>query len=260
MVSLVRAYIRAGKREDAKNFLQAVLSSNEKNVQALLLLARVHFLEEDGKKKAEALLRRALALEPDSILSYRELARFYQLQKRFDEAEVAIADGLAKHPDDITLRLFRAGIYQQRGKINDAISEYEQLHQKQPDSDVFANNLASLLSDHRDDPESIERAYGIAKRFRNSSVPYFKDTYGWILHRKGENEKAVSLLRDVVKDAPDLPIFRYHLGMAYLSTEQNDKALAEFKRTLELSKKRSFAQEAKVKDLVEKLSDRTEKK
>lgn len=255
MVSLVRAYIRAGKKEEAKNFLEAVLKSNEKNVQAMLLLARVHFLEDAGKKTAETFLKRALELEPDNVLPHRELARFYRSQKRFEEAEVAIANGLAKYPDDSTLRLFRAGIYEQKGKIDDAISEYEQLHQKQPDSDVYANNLASLLSDYREDPESLERAYGIAKRFRDSTVPYFKDTYGWILHRKGQHERAIPLLRDVVKDAPNQPIFRYHLGMVYLSSQENDKALAELRRTLELSKGRSFAQEAKVKELVGKLSN-----
>lgn len=260
MVSLVRAYIRAGKKQDAKNFLQAVLESNDKNVQALLLLARVHNLEDAGKEDAEVLLKRALELEPEKVLPYRELARFLQSQKRYDEAETVVANGLAKHPDDSPLRLFRAGIYEQRGKINDAISEYEQLHRKQPDSDVFANNLASLLSDHREDPESLERAYGIAKRFRDSSIPHFKDTYGWILHRKGENERAIPLLRDVVKKAPTLPIFRYHLGMVYLSSEQNDKALAELRRTLELSKNRTFTKEGKVKELVGKLEDNMKNK
>ena len=41
------------------------------------------------------------------------------------------------------------------------------------------------------------------------------DTLGWVYYKSGETDKAVTLLVKVVDKAPKVPIFEYHLGMAY---------------------------------------------
>lgn len=254
IVSLVRAYVRSGRRDDAKRFLESVLETNALNVQALVLLARVQMLEKDGVEAAEALFKRALAEAPDDIFAYRELAQFFRAQERFDDAKSTIAAGLAKQSDSPSLRLILAGIYEQQGQIEQAIGEYESLHEKQPNSDIFANNLASLLSEYRNDKDSIQRAYTLAKRFRDSSVPHFKDTLGWIHYRLGEFERAKPLLKDAVKGQPNLPIFRYHLGMAHLAANEMDTGYKELRKALALSKKHPFPQRDKVREILASIS------
>ena len=44
-------------------------------------------------------------------------------------------------------------------------------------------------------------------------------------YRLGEVDKAVTVLADVVEKAPDVPVFLYHLGMAYHM--QGDKRAAK---------------------------------
>ena len=80
----------------------------------------------------------------------------------------------------------KAGLLEQKGDIDGAIAAYEALYAKDSGSPVLANNLASLLASYRDDPASLERAFAIARRLRGTDVPYFQDTYGWILHRRGD--------------------------------------------------------------------------
>jgi Tfp pilus assembly protein PilF len=53
------------------------------------------------------------------------------------------------------------------------------------------------------------------ERFESSPQPAFRDTLGWVYYKTGETDKAVSILKDVVKQAPNVSVFRYHLGMAY---------------------------------------------
>jgi tetratricopeptide (TPR) repeat protein len=92
---------------------------------------------------------------------------------------------------------------------------YERILQKSPNSDIAANNLAALLADQLGDAESLKKARTLAERFESSPQPAFRDTLGWVYYKTGETDKAVSILKDVVKQAPNVSVFRYHLGMAY---------------------------------------------
>ena len=254
MASLVQAYLRAGRRNDAERFLNAVLRSNDGNPHALVLLARLGLSEEHGAEKAEALLKRAVALDPRSPLPYRELARLYASQGKYGAAEETAVKGLADNPNDAGLRFDLAGFFERQGKIDDAIGEYERLLKADPDSDIYANNLAALLSENRDDKESLQRAYGLAKRFREAGQPAFKDTLGWINYRLGSLDAARSQLADAVKGQPQSPIYRYHLGMALQASRENDAAYKEFRRCLDLAKDQPFDRQDEVKELLRKLS------
>ena len=79
-----------------------------------------------------------------------------------------------------------AGTLEQAHEYEAAISEYEQILSKHPGSMIAANNLASLLSDHRNDKASLERAHTLVASLRETRVPQFKDTLGWISYRRDD--------------------------------------------------------------------------
>ena len=111
-----------------------------------------------------------------------------------------------------------------------AIAEYESMLKDQPGSLIVANNLASLLADHRTDKASLERANSLAQLLKNSDIPQFKDTLGWVSYQRQDYRSALTLLEDAAKALPNLAMVRYHLGMTYLATGQDDKAADEFKK------------------------------
>ena len=84
-----------------------------------------------------------------------------------------------------------------------------------PDSMMIANNLASMLSDHRSDKDSLAKAAAAAQILRNSDVPQFQDTLGWALFRSGDVQGAVPLLEQAVANLNAIPEVNYHLGAAY---------------------------------------------
>ena len=99
----------------------------------------------------------------------------------------------------------------------------------------MANNLASLITTHREDPESLERAWQVARRFANVEVPALQDTYGWILHRRGENENALPYMEAAAKGLPNDPQVSYHLAKVYVALGRPDDARFYFERAVNLA-------------------------
>jgi cellulose synthase operon protein C len=111
--------------------------------------------------------------------------------------------------------------------------------------------LASLLSDHRTDKASLERAYSIAAILRKSQVPSFKDTLGWIYCQRGDYKNALPLLAEAAAALPDLAWVQYHLGMCHLAMGELTKASAQLKKARELANANGEL-EAKIKAAQEK--------
>jgi tetratricopeptide (TPR) repeat protein len=100
---------------------------------------------------------------------------------------------------------------------------------------IVANNLASLLTDHRTDRASHERAYTLALGLRKSQVPQFKDTLGWIHYHRGEHKVALSYLEEAAAELPNVALVRYHAGMNYVALGEPAKASEHLKKALELA-------------------------
>jgi len=100
---------------------------------------------------------------------------------------------------------------------------------------VVANNLASLLAEHRDDQASLDRAATVAQRLRVARNPAFLDTYGWVLYRQGNPEQALRPLQQRVAALPDIALIEYHLGVVHAALGQQDEARSRLENALSLA-------------------------
>lgn len=252
MVSLVEAYLRAGKKDEAISFLQSVLSVSDDNDNARLLMGQVYAAENENEK-ALVVFGEVIKHDPTNVIAYINLAGLnLRLDKPADAIEVLDA-GLAKNPGDFGLRLVKAGVYEVQQNYDAAIGVYEELLKERPNADVVANNLASLLTDYREDEASLKRAHELAVRFRSSNIPHFKDTLGWIYFRMGKVEEANELIKDVNQNMPNVPVFRYHLGMTYMAIGEKESARKEFEKTLELAGDNPFPFRENVERAIKEL-------
>jgi predicted Zn-dependent protease len=190
----------------------------------------------------------AIEKQPKSPLGYQALAQFYLSQHKIDQGRDVLRAGLKEQPDNVTLRLMWADILEFRQDYNGAINEYESMLAKDPGSLIVANNLASLLADYRTDNDSLKRAQSLADRLRQSPVPQFKDTVGWVDYRTGNYKDAVPLLEQAATALPNLASVHYHLGAAYIASGESTKASAQ----LDLALK-----EATTGDLKKKIQNVT---
>ena len=234
MGDLVRAYMQAGQLDKAENFLNSTLQSNPQNVQALVLLASVQAANKQ-LDQAEATLKQAVAADASGMAGNRALAEFYVSTGRFADAEAAVRAALSHQGNDAPAHLLLAMILERSGQFEKAIAEYESLFAGDPRSAVVANNLASLLSEHRSDQASLDRAYEVAARFQQTEIPQYQDTLGWIYYLKGDYAKAVTLLKSAADKLTKVEAVQYHLGMAYKALGEKELAMASLASALALA-------------------------
>jgi tetratricopeptide (TPR) repeat protein len=174
----------------------------------------------------------AIEVQPKNAAGYRALANLYASQKNEQEALNVIQRGIEAQPDNYILHLILAGLLEQKGDYEGAISKYEYLLNKEPGSLVVLNNLASLLADHRSDKASLDKARSLAAGLRQSPVPQFKDTLGWVTYLQGDYKVAVPLLEEAARAMPNGALVRYHLGMSYIATGEAGKASEQLRLAL----------------------------
>lgn len=252
VVALVRTYLLAGKPVEAGNFLDATIKASPSNINARILRGQV-YASQGQIDQAIATYQKAIELDPNNTAGHYNLAVSYIRNKEYDKANTALGNGLSAAPENFLLRLTRAGVYEQLGKTNEAITLYEGLVKERPDADIVANNLSSLLTENRTDKESLDKAYTLSQRFKRSEIPQFKDTFGWASYKVGKYSEAESLLKSAAEGLPNLPIIQYHLGMTYLAKENKALARKSLENALKLAGDKPFAQADEIRAVLEKL-------
>lgn len=245
MFALVRTYLQAREPGKAIAFLQSVLKADPNNAEAYVLLGSVQQAQlqlDPAKKNFEA----AIQKQPKNDIGYRGLSEFYVQQKNYDAAIKVVRDGLNQNPDDFMLQLALASALERSADYDGAISEYQNMIKKDPGSVIVANNLASLLADHRTDKDSLDQAEALAAVLQKSPVPQFKDTLGWVRYREQDYKSALSLLENATNALPKDPAIHYHLAMTYVALGQNEKAAEQFKTALDLAPNDDLQQKIKA--------------
>jgi tetratricopeptide (TPR) repeat protein len=231
MVSLVKSFLRAKQTDRAISFLQTILKTEPENAEAYVLLGSIQ-LANNSPDQAIGNFKAAIQKQPKNVIGYWALADFYVNQRNNDEALNILRAGLRELPSNVILHIALAGIFERTEDYEAAISEYEYVLSQQAKSLVAANNLASLLLDHRTDAASLERAQTLVARLPKSQVPQFKDTLGWAAYRRGDFQAAAALLKEAAAALPDVALIHYHLGMNYIAIGQGAMASKEFELAL----------------------------
>jgi tetratricopeptide (TPR) repeat protein len=250
LVGIVKAHVGQGKPELAISRLAGLTKETPNHPYAHELLAQLYFSRKQYPE-AEKESREAIKANPGWNVPYMSLANLYSSRNDLLAAEETIQQGLRAIPEDAELLFYAAQFYEKTRNLENAVAMYERILQKYRNSDIAANNLASLLTDQLGDAESLKKARMLAERFASSPQPVFRDTLGWVYFKTGETDKAVSILKDVVKQAPNVSIFRYHLGMAYHKQGNLTDAKAQLAKALE--GKNDFAGKDEARAVFQKI-------
>jgi len=241
MVALVRTYLRAGKTKDALAFMKSVVAASPNNLDAHLLLGQL-YLQAGEKDAALQSFRSVIERDPKNMSAYQNLFSLYLGDRRYEEADKIIGQGLAAVPNDFGLRLSRASLLELTGKIDEAINLYEVLIKEKPSSEIVANNLASLLTDYRTDQASLKRANDLAQRLKKSDIPQYKDTLGWASYKVGKFDEASAVLKSAAEKQPDLAVLYYHQGMTEIALSNKEAARKSLQKALDMAKDQPFPQ------------------
>ena len=233
-VAIARSQMENGNFVDAEAFIERQLREAPGQPVMRMLLAALYAQTNRGDE-AEALFRELVSEDPTREIVWRTL---HEMKLRVGDAEGAAAvldEALAAIPGAPDLLWAKAGEFERARDFEGAIGIYNDLYERLPNSPIVANNLASLLTTHRDSAEDLERAYSIARRLRGSNIAAFQDTYGWIAYLRGDIGEALDHLEPAAGGLPQDPFAHYHLGMAYSAADRYAEAVTMLLRAIELA-------------------------
>jgi predicted Zn-dependent protease len=191
----------AERHGDAEHALRlyAQVQGGENAVPALLRATAI--LQTHGAAAAaEELLDRLIEDEPQrapEILAAR--ARIYADAGDLPRASGVLQRGAVDYPDNVDIRYAQASMYEEQGRITDALSELTDLVHARPEDPAAMNALGYTLADHSRELKRarrlIESAHAAAPK--NAAI---LDSLGWVLFRQGRMAEAEGYLRAAYAD------------------------------------------------------------
>jgi tetratricopeptide (TPR) repeat protein len=242
--ALSRLEVARGQALQAIAMVKTAAEADPPSAPLYYLLGEL-YLGQNQVPQAEAVLTRANTLAPKWWPPYRSLAMTKIAEKDHKSAIALYEGGLKVAPLEIQLVGELAALYENDGRVDDAIALYDATYRKSPHSQIIANNLAMLLVSYRKDRASLDRARDLSAEFTSSGDSTLLDTNGWVHVKRGEYAEALPVLGRAIDRAPDSKEIRYHLGMAELYSGQMDRARADLETALSGSGKFFGSDEAR---------------
>lgn len=220
---VIRSMILDNQMAEAANYAKAAYTAQpEDPVASFLYATTLGHIHQDAE--AIALFRSLVTDDPTLRDAWMAMYNLHQRAGEMKTALSVIEEALDHLPQDAGLKWIHASHMQAIGETDQAIAIYEDLYAQDSGQEIIANNLASLLSTERDDTDSLNRAYLIARRLQGSTYPPYQDTYGWIALKRGEVAQALEHLEPAASALNGDPTVQYHLGMAYVAAGQAQSA------------------------------------
>jgi cellulose synthase operon protein C len=234
MFALVRSYLSAGKIAEAEAFIASALKANPDNANAYLMRGMIN-LTATKPDLAKADFETAIAKDPGLSAAYLSLAQFHFRAKETQKAIDVVQSGFGKVKNETELRMVLAGMYEKNGNPEAALAEYQKLIDQKVESLVVVNNYVSLASDAALDEAALKRAVELGAVLRESPIPEFQETYGWILVRTGNLKEGLSILERVNEKLAGNSGAQYHLGLAYAQAKNSEAARKHLQMAFELA-------------------------
>ncbi len=235
LINIAQCYEKLNYRDKLIGFLTNLRAKNPKNITAGILLAETYLANKD-MNTANSVLQNMIK---ETLINPQVFSLLADIKLAMNDSKGALdtyLEGLKVYPDNIKLSISIANLYVTLGNYDAAVAYYDGLLNKNENLEVVINNLAVILAE-RNNVDNLNRASLLAEKLKDSTQPYYKDTYAWVLIKQGKLNDGIKILNKLIMTKPNIAAFRYHLGVAYYKIGNNSSAINEIKQALELSKK-----------------------
>lgn len=243
LAGLVAIDVAAGRPQDARARVDAVLVKTPDAPAALLLGAKV-YAGTGSVDKSEAMLNRLIKLSPGDFEPYALLAQLYLAQGRLDDAKVQFVEMTRVNPRDVGPPTMLGVLCYTARDLDGARTWWQKALQIDPHAAIAANDLAWLIAETNGD---LDKALDLARSARSQlpNQPEINDTLGWIYYRKKMSALAVEYLTQSTDLDGKNPMYQFHLGMSYALAGDDPKARRALQAALSLNPNFDGAAEAK---------------
>ena len=195
--------------------------------------------------------RKVRELEPQNALGWAGEGAVLLRLERNDEAVTALKQAVALDPKDTVSAGNLGSALRKQGHSDEAILVYQKALEKAPDDPDLLNNLAVALRTQNRNAEAIE----VLKRalVKRPHDPALTGNLAKTLRAEKRYADAIAPYEDALKANERDAGLWFDLAYSYEQTGQNDKALAAYRRHLELIRQKDARAAAYVEDVIEKL-------
>lgn len=174
-----------------------------KNEYLLEQLKRLYMSQEEWKKALKMQDELDLIKGYDMISAMTHVRIYYGMEQP-KKALAAIDKYLELDPTNIEFAVYRIEVLEQlKTKPAELYEAYEKVLHINPMHMMVLNNYAYLLATHKGDLLKAERMSQTTIR-EEPENPIYLDTYGWILHLKGQDELAKFYLNKALQNAKNM--------------------------------------------------------
>lgn len=165
----------------------------------------------------------------DLGFAYRQLG---ELDKETETYKTGL-NHIKSEENAFQLMFALAASYERRDMVDEAVKTLEEILARSPEYDQALNYLGYMLADRN---ERLDYALELIEKAINLSPnnAAYLDSYGWVLYRLGDIDKALVQLHKAVALAEDSVIYD-HLGDAYKADGNLKQAQVWWKKALELN-------------------------
>jgi tetratricopeptide (TPR) repeat protein len=202
-----------------------VTSRNPKDLKALVLRGKI-CVEQNEKEKAVSCFKEVLALEKGNIPAHLGLINFYTLNRDYKRAESQCLEALGQNPDNFSIGLNLAILYNQQGRFEEAIQTLQKLAKKKQDqfqAYLFSGLTYLKMGKYEEALEAVDAA---AKVVPNEQ-PVIEYIRGIVALQKKDHVKAIAHLRQASIRMPNSAEAHFFLALALLDTGKKEEAKTE---------------------------------
>lgn len=226
-VGVLARHDRAGQ---AVAEAEAWTAKRPDDLRAHLVAARARTLNREPEA-ALVHLRRAIALAPDSLAPRVMLARFYDQQRRNDEAEQIWTETAQRFPGHNGVAFDLAACREKRGDLAGAEAAVRDVLRREPDNPTALNFLGYLWADHE---RNLDQAVDLIERAlaQDPDNGAYIDSLGWAYYRLGRLGEARVQLERAARLTGGDPVVLEHLGDVYKGLALKDLAREQYRLSL----------------------------
>jgi tetratricopeptide (TPR) repeat protein len=233
-----------GDLDEARRLFQAVAEGSEVYVDALVHLALV-LQRQDKLAEAEAAVRRAMDTLPQDTRLLLFLGALLEAQERYEAAVGVLQEALTQEPANTEV-LFRLGVV--LDKSGDQAGCIERMKQVVGLDANHASALNYLGYTYADKGINLEEAESLIKRAlaQRPDDGFITDSLGWVYYKQRRYQEALAQMERAVALAKDDPVVTEHLGDVCAALGLEDRALAVYRKSLELNHEDKAAVQGKI--------------
>jgi putative PEP-CTERM system TPR-repeat lipoprotein len=241
--ALALIHISDNRFDDALAIAHDVQQQRPKEATGSLLVGDIQALQKNWDAATTA-YREALKLQPATDTALRLDGALRQAGKT-SEASAFEKSWMQAHANDAKFKAALAQLNLNSGNYKESIALYQAVLRAQPNNPVIMNNLAWAMA-QVDDPKAMDYAEQAMKLAPKQ--PAIMDTVAMLAAKKGDTQRALSLLNEALGIAPDAHTVRLDLAKVLLQAGKRGDAVKELKTLEKLGDK--FAAHAEVQRLL----------